>query len=100
MILGWPQTQPSGRVWTHLHGVSRGAAARRRLQATTRSIYYEATAKLLRGYYEATTRSTTRLLRGYYEATTRLLTTRLLRGYYEATIPGYYEATTRLLPGY
>ena len=74
--------------------------------------------RLLRGYYEATTRATTRLLYeattrstmgGYYEATTRLLrgyyeaTTRLLRGYYEATtwlLRGYYEATTRLLPGY
>jgi len=77
----------------------RPSSVSRRLQATTRSIYYEATAKLLRGYYEATTRSTTRLLRGYYEATTRLL-----RGYYEATnytrlLRGYYEATTRLLTG-
>jgi hypothetical protein len=49
--------------------------------------------RLLRGYYEATTRATTRLLRGYYAAITRLL-----RGYYQATtrlLPGYYEATTR-----
>ena len=56
-------------------------------------------ARLLRGYYEATTRATaTRLL----QATTRLLAIRLLPGYYQATtrpLPGYYQATTRLLPG-
>ena len=51
-----------------------------------------------RQYYESYYEATTRLLRGYYVAT-------VLRGYYEreATtrpLPGYYEATTRLLPGY
>ena len=59
-----------------------------------------AAARLLRGYYEATTRATaTRLL----QATTRLLAIRLLPGYYQATtrlLPGHYQATTRLLPGY
>ena len=59
-----PRMATDSAQWTCLDAptwVSRGAAARRRLQATTRS----------------TTRSTTRLLRGYCEATTRLL-----RGYY------------------
>ena len=50
-------------------------------------------ARLLWGYYEATTRATaTRLLQGYYEAASYQATTRLL--------PGHYQATTRLLPGY
>jgi len=52
--------------------------------------------RLLRGYYEATTRATdTRLLRGYYEAASYQATTRLLPGYYQATVrlilPGYYQ---------
>jgi len=47
----------------------------------------EATAGLLRGYYESYYEATTRLLRGYYEATTRPL-------------PGHYQATTRLPRGY
>ena len=52
-------------------------------------------ARLLRGYYEATTRATaTRLL----QATTRLLAIRLLPGT-TRPLPGYYQATTRLLPG-
>ena len=38
-----------------------------------------------------------RLLRGYYEATTRATATRSLQGHYEAAS---YQATTRLLPGY
>ena len=52
-------------------------------------------ARLLRGYYEVTTRATaTRLL----QATTRLLAIRLLPGT-TRPLPGYYQATTRLLPG-
>ena len=57
--------------------------------------------RLLRGYYEATTRATTRLprgpLRGYYGATTGPL-----RGYYRRSttrlLQGYYQVTTRLPP--
>jgi hypothetical protein len=86
-------------------------ALRRRLEAAADRNRVASTATRLprgslRGYYESYYDST-RLLRGYYEATTRLLrgnaaTTWLLRGCYETTtrpLPGYYEATTRLLPG-
>ena len=69
------------------------AAGRHRVASTA--------ARLLRGYYEATTRATaTRRLQGYYEAASYQATTRLLPGYYQATLPGHYQATTRLLPGY
>ena len=85
MILGWAQTQPSGRVVTHLHWVpgyrrrhtaaARLALARRRHAAAARLATVVATVVV--GYYEAT----------YYVATTNQATMRLL--------PGYHEATTR-----
>jgi hypothetical protein len=77
MILGWAQTQPSGRVVTHLHWVP---GYRRRHTAAARLALATVVATVVVGYYEAT----------YYVATTNQATMRLL--------PGYYQATTRLIP--
>ena len=86
MILGWAQTQPSGRVVTHLHWVP-GSLPRmcapcrlgRRppllpTYATAAVAAAAARVAAARRWSQATTRSTTRLLRGYYEATTRSTT--------------------------
>ena len=87
MILGWAQTQPSGRVVTHLHWVPRSlprmcapcrlgrrppltAGRRRRRPPPPASPPPVVGRRLLRGlprgYCEATTRPPRGLLRGYY----------------------------------
>jgi hypothetical protein len=80
-------TKRTGVALLDLHVVSGFAAAE---AAADRHRVASTAARLLRGYYEATTRATaTRLLQGYYEAASYQATTRLL--------PGYYQATTNLI---
>ena len=85
-------SRPGGQATPSMHpyrpfAAAEAAADRHRVASTA--------ARLLRGYYEATTRATaTRLL----QATTRLLAIRLLPGYYQATTRSRARATWPAAP--